>query len=217
MKLSVWRVLRGRHTVNQHTRHSPGDFEAVHSLVVSGENTLKGQSQHFVQRCTETVQIWKRTEMKERICHTWTKNCAAVSQSERTIQHNIYFFGMLLGENVFDWRLWSTQKIIGTLKDWQTLRSFKSSSNKKLSLAEVGLRSPVFSSWSFRSYSWDNLSLNWRTYQSIEGWWEMVRQGGHWDTQWKDSTRVNMHCSWQCQHHSSSGTVWLKVSSWVCK
>lgn len=35
--------------------NSPGDFEAVHSLAASGENTLKGQSQHFVQGCTETV------------------------------------------------------------------------------------------------------------------------------------------------------------------
>lgn len=36
--------------------NSPGDFEAVHSLAASGENTLKGQSRHFVHGCTETVQ-----------------------------------------------------------------------------------------------------------------------------------------------------------------
>lgn len=36
--------------------NSPGDFEAVHSLAASGENTLKGQNRHFVQGCTETVE-----------------------------------------------------------------------------------------------------------------------------------------------------------------
>lgn len=35
--------------------YSPGDFEAVHSLAASGENTLKGLNRHFVQGCTETV------------------------------------------------------------------------------------------------------------------------------------------------------------------
>lgn len=45
----AWKTLR-------QWGNSPGDFEAVHSLAASGENTLKGQSRHFVHGCTETVQ-----------------------------------------------------------------------------------------------------------------------------------------------------------------
>lgn len=47
-------ILGGRCAVNLRAGgHSPGDFVAVHSLAVSGENTLEGQ--HFVQGCMETV------------------------------------------------------------------------------------------------------------------------------------------------------------------
>ena len=60
--------------------HSPGDFVAVHSLAVSGENTLKGQNQHFVQGCMETV---KRREAKKtrdigrKFIIKQTRNCTA--------------------------------------------------------------------------------------------------------------------------------------------
>lgn len=63
---TVW-VLGGRRAVNLRAEgHSPGDFVAVHSLAVSGENTLKGRNQHFVQGCMETVKRRKGKMDRER-------------------------------------------------------------------------------------------------------------------------------------------------------
>lgn len=62
--------------------NSPGDFEAVHSLAASGENTLKGQSRHFVHGCTETVQRHTGGENRRGS----NENLSAASQSKGEAQ-----------------------------------------------------------------------------------------------------------------------------------
>lgn len=65
--------------------HSPGDFAAAHSLVVSGQNRLKGRSQHFVQGCKETVGEDKKD--RDRVRYIQTGSChQGISQSKDT-QH----------------------------------------------------------------------------------------------------------------------------------
>lgn len=84
---TVW-VLGGRRAVNPRPEgHSPGDFVAVHSLAVSGENTLEGRNQHFVQGCMETVKRRKGKIDNEGKGSLYTDQDVCGNQSVTFLRH----------------------------------------------------------------------------------------------------------------------------------
>lgn len=96
--------------------HSPGDSVAVHSLAVSGENTLKERSQHFAQGCMETVKRKKRKQTgKEGWLFIEQKMYSAQSLviSLKDFTPDITalpYLLIMLGESIFTWVLSTVQR-----------------------------------------------------------------------------------------------------------